>query len=81
VRPANSAENLQHINVSPFWFTVAVLGVVANFAVGWVWLGLGPALFITGALTAVLSWASVALFLSTVLRWSAAMKPRKGERR
>jgi hypothetical protein len=65
-------ESPQNINIGPFWFVVAVLGVGANFAGGCIWFGLGPALFITGALAVVLSWGSGALSLSLLVLWSAA---------
>jgi hypothetical protein len=63
VRPAE-------VRVGPTGFLLGAAGVAANFAGGWLWLGLGPALFVVGALTVALSWASVAVFLWVVLRES-----------
>jgi hypothetical protein len=43
-----------------------------NFAGSWAWLGLGPALFLTGAAMVALAWGSVAFFLAIAVRWLAA---------
>jgi hypothetical protein len=62
--------NSQHIQVGPTWFLIGVAGVGANFVGGWLWLGLGPALFVTGALTVALSWGSIAVFFWLAAHWS-----------
>jgi hypothetical protein len=62
--------NPQHVRVGPAWFLIGVAGVAANFVGGWLWLGLGPALFVTGALAVALSWGSIAVFFWLVAHWS-----------
>jgi hypothetical protein len=89
VKPSNTSDGRQQLHISPFWFVVALLELAVGFAGDRVWLGLGPALFSTGALTVVLSWGvgrALPLAPDAVVRSSepgrgAAMSTRSWVRR
>jgi hypothetical protein len=72
VNPKSLAASPQEFRVGPAWFVLAAVGVAVNFAGSWAWLGLGPALFLTGAAMVALAWGSVAFFLAIAVRWLAA---------
>jgi hypothetical protein len=69
----------ENIRVSPHWFVFALIGVGAIFAGAWGWWGLPAALFVTGAVTVVVTWCSVAFGLWAVLRM-AVVRARMGKR-
>jgi hypothetical protein len=70
----------QEVRVGHGWFLIAVAGVASNFVGGWLWLGLGPALFVTGALAVVLSWGSIAVsFWLAAHRSPTGRQERRGD--
>lgn len=68
------------IRLGPAWYWFGVLGVAVNFAGGVLWLGVGPALFVTGALLVAFVWCSVALVVCAGLVHAATVR-RSGKRR
>ena len=63
MKPESFAASPHEIRIAPGWFWFAVIGIAMNLAGGLAWLGVGPALFISGALTVGLSSSWIALFL------------------
>jgi hypothetical protein len=72
VNPKSFAASPQEIHIGPGWFWWALIGVAVNLAGGVLWLGVGPALFISGGLTIGLSLSWISLFFWFSARWLAA---------
>jgi hypothetical protein len=64
------------IHIGQTWFVLGALGAAANFVGGWLWLGLGPALFITGTTVLAVAWGTVAFFLRLAFRLFAVQLER-----
>jgi hypothetical protein len=69
----------ENIHISPHWFVFTLIGTSAMFAGAWGWWGLPAALFVTGAVTVLVTWCSAAFGLWTVVRM-ATVRARMGKR-
>jgi hypothetical protein len=77
VTPKSLAASPEGLRIGPGWAWCALIGIAVNLAGGCVWLGVGPALFITGGLAVALSYGWIALFF-----WFSArvVSARRSER-